>query len=215
MSNIIQEIEIWRESSCGEWYKLGMIVSTEDDTIFYESLNEAMEERQGVSEILQKFREDFGSDHLRSNIRRGFRKLRQNDLDGDTDEAMVVYKVPQPHFSCKKSDNEDFTIQNGISQTEVKFKLSKMSKDSEVIKLFEENKCCVCLSNYKQVLDGELHIVVSSCGHPLCCQCADNILNSEKKECPRCRGNINEKSFNLMKFNADLEMETQEESVYL
>ena len=108
----------------------------------------------------KKYRFDFGSDHLRSNIRRGFRQLRQNDLNGDTDEAMVVYKVPQPHFSCKKSDNEEFTIQNKISQTEVKFKLSKMSKDSEIIKLFEENQCCVCLSNYKQVLDGELHIVV-------------------------------------------------------
>ena len=55
MSNIIQEIEIWRESSCGEWYKLGMIVSTEDDIIFYDSLNEAMEERDGVSDILQNY----------------------------------------------------------------------------------------------------------------------------------------------------------------
>ena len=80
---------------------------------------------------------------------------------------------------------------------------------------FEDNKCSVCLSRYKEVLDENNHIVIPACGHPLCCECADNILKSTKKECPRCRGNITADSFNLMKFNADLEMEIQDREVFL
>ena len=80
---------------------------------------------------------------------------------------------------------------------------------------FEENQCSVCLSSYKEVLDENRHIVIPNCGHPLCCECADNILKSTKKECPRCRGNITCQPFKLMKFNADLKMETQNQTMFL
>ena len=50
------------------------------------------------------------------------------------------------------------------------------------IQQFEDNECCVCLSNYKEILDEDLHIVIPSCGHPLCCKCADNIVYGEKKQ---------------------------------
>ena len=83
------------------------------------------------------------------------------------------------------------------------------------MKFFVENKCSVCLSSYKEITDDNLHIVIPTCGHPLCCQCADNILVSEKKECPRCRGNITANSFDLMKFNADLELDSQDQKVFL
>ena len=83
------------------------------------------------------------------------------------------------------------------------------------MKFFEENKCSVCLSSYKEVLDENLHIVVPSCGHPLCCGCADKILLERKKQCPRCKGNISAQSFNLMKFNADLDMITKDKTVFL
>ena len=63
------------------------------------------------------------------------------------------------------------------------------------MKFFENNKRSVCLSNYKEILDEDLHVVVPSCGHPLCCKYADNILVSDKKECPSCRGNFTDQSF--------------------
>ena len=83
------------------------------------------------------------------------------------------------------------------------------------MKFLEDNKCSVCLNNFKKIFDDNLHIVVPSCGHPLCCECADNILKSTKKECPRCRGNTTVDDFNLMKFNADLQMETRDQRVFL
>ena len=74
------------------------------------------------------------------------------------------------------------------------------------MKSFELNQCSVCLSNYKEILDDNHHIVISSCGYPLCCDCADKISVSENKEYPRRRGNITAKAFKIMKFNADLQI---------
>ena len=115
----------------------------------------------------------------------------------------------EPHFSCNKNDSEDSTTEslqeNETPQSEIIQKLKNVNQDGEVWKFFEENKCSVCLSSYKEVLDNSLHIVVPSCGHPLCCECADKLLVGEKKECPRCKRSITAESFNLMKFNADLD----------
>ena len=83
------------------------------------------------------------------------------------------------------------------------------------MKFFEDKKCSVCLSIYKEILDEDLRIVAPSCGHPLCCKCADNILASNKKECPSCRGNIIPQSFHLMKFNEDLTVETSDQKLFL
>ena len=69
---------------------------------------------------------------------------------------------------------------NAVSQFELKEKLSVVYKNSEASKFFDENKCPVCMSNYKEILDEDHHIVVLSCGHPLCCKCADNILFGRK-----------------------------------
>ena len=66
--------------------------------------------------------------------------------------------------------------ENRVSQRELKQKLAEADKDCDVIKFFEGKTCSVCLGNYKEILDEDLHIVVPSCGHPLCCKCADNIL---------------------------------------
>ena len=151
---------------------------------------------------------------------------------------------PESHLSCKKNANEyivprlisnifTYIIQyiyhsskssaeNEISQSEVQQKLAIVENDMkffvrfyEAMKFFEDNKCSVCLSNYKEILDDDLHIVIPYCGHPLCCKCADNILKSEKNECPRCKENVTATSFNLMKFNADLQMVTQYQRVFL
>ena len=69
----------------------------------------------------------------------------------------------------------------------MKQKLATIDKHCKVLKQFEDNECCVCLSNYKEILEEDLNIVVPSCGHPLCWKCVDNIHEDENKECPRCR----------------------------
>ena len=68
--------------------------------------------------------------------------------------------------------------ENEVSQCELNEKLKTVDKKSEVFKFFEDNKCSVCLSDYIEIVDEYLHIVVPSCGHPLCCSCADDILVS-------------------------------------
>ena len=104
---------------------------------------------------------------------------------------------------------------NAVSQFELKEKLSVVYKNSEASKFFDENKCPVCISNYKKILDEDLDIVVPTCRHPLCCKCGDTILLSVKKECPQCRGNLTVNSFNLMKFNADLAFNTKDQKLFL
>ena len=162
-------------------------------------------------------------DKLRSDIVKGFRQLREIDLMSNM-HGMLVFKhdivlVLDSHLSCKINQNNDNATQEteekDFSQSELQQKLAVVHKNSKVMKFFEGNKCSVCLNNYKEVLDNDFHIVVPSFGHPLCCECADNILVSEKKECPRCRGNITADSFDLMKFNADLEVDSQDQNVFL
>ena len=185
-------------------------------------------EDKAVAQLLEIFVRSCYSNYLtfisvellRMKIIEGFRQLRENDLNGIGTRTMEISLVPkEPHFSCKMlaidSDTTQSSGEKDISQSEVQQKLAIVDKDSKVMTLFEDNKCSVCLSSYKEMLDDNLHIVVPSCGHPLCCACADNILKSTKKECPRCRGNITADSFSLMKFNADLQMEAQDQTVFL
>ena len=150
-------------------------------------------------------------------------QMKENDPgDGSTQIKEIV--VPpieklKPHSLCKMNQNVAPNVQvlpeNGISQSELKLRLATLNKDSEVLKFFEDKTCPVCLSNYKEILDEDLHIVIPTCGHPLCCKCAEVILDSVKKECPQCRESITVQSFNLMKFNADLEIDRENQIVFL
>ena len=180
---------------------------------------------------------------LRFNVIQGFNQLRLNNLGSNSNDNMTIHVVvenqpeeqpedqpeeqpenqpedqPESHLSCKKNPNEDDTSKSSaideIAQSEVQQKLAIVEKNTKVMKFFEDNKCSVCLSNYKQVLNDDLHIVIPSCGHPLCCGCADNVLMSERKLCPFCRGSITVDSFNIMKFKTDLQMVTQDQRVFL
>ena len=176
------------------------------------------------NEVWLSFFERFeGLTHIKPQILEAISQMIENDIgDGSvqTEEIVVLPKEKlKPHSSCKMNQN---VITNGLAKTEIgvcqselKQKLSTLEKDSKVVKTFESIKCSVCLSNYKEILDEDLHIVVPSCGHPLCCKCADNVLDSEKKECPQCREKITAQSFNLVKFNADLKIDTENQMVFL
>ena len=232
MSNSIIEMRIFRSSIDNHYEWLLIEIDDVDDL----SLNVAMNyvtnnnEDEAVIQLFDKFVERFYLDYptntsleqFRLKIIQGFDQLRENDLSGNSHEIMKIHMVPkkqlEPHFSCKMGKNEAVTTQesdeNNISQSDLKQKLAIVEKDSRVLNFFEDNKCSVCLSSYKEILVDNLHIVVPTCGHPLCCQCADNILMSEKHKCPSCRGNLTSDSFNLMKFNTDLQV-TQDQRVFL
>ena len=231
MSNPVNEVIIQMINRFGRWSYL---------TIMYEESGSKVQEDKrvewnrsmdnAIASVVRRFFRHYSStylqnvnlDKLKCDIVQGFRQMVQNDLNCVFVQQTIYFvpeKQPKPHYSCKMYGNEDSTIQasgkNESSQSEVKQKLSVVKNNSEVMKFFEENKCSVCLSSYREILDDNVHIVVPSCGHPLCCKCADNILRSTKQECPRCRGNITVDVFNLMKFNCNLQIETQDQKVFL
>ena len=149
-------------------------------------------------------------------------RMREDDDRVGRGQKVEITIVPReelkPHSSCKmnfnKGSSPKIVEENGVSQSKLKQKLEAIDKENKVLKFFEDNKCSVCLSNYKEILDEDLHIVIPSCGHPLCCKCADNLLES-KKECPQCKVKITADSFNLMKFNADLQIDARNQRVFL
>ena len=173
------------------------------------------------NEIWSKVCKTLGLMHIKKEILEALSEMRENDIgDGrEQTKEMVVPPKLKPHFSCKMNhnvvSNNQAKTETRVSQSELKLKLSFLEKDSKIMKTFEDNICSVCLSNYKEILDEHLHIVIPSCGHPLCCKCADYILDSKKKECPQCRERVTAQSFNLMKFNADLEIDTENQRVFL
>ena len=164
-----------------------------------------------------------GIKQIKTQILEAIKQMKENDRDNESIQTKEIVVPPKeiikPHSLCKINQNVASSVQalpeNGICQSELKQRLSTLDKDNEVLKVFKDNKCSVCLSNYKEILDEDLHIVVPSCGHPLCCKCAEVILNSERKECPLCRERITSQSFNLMKFNADLEIDRENQIVFL
>jgi len=95
------------------------------------------------------------------------------------------------------------------SQYIAKLKLSTIDKQSEVKKFFTDNKCSLCQDSYKEILGGDLHILVPSCGHALCCRCADDIMKSENNACPSCGEVFTSESFVFMKFNDDLGVDAE------
>ena len=131
---------------------------------------------------------------------------------------MIYGKPKGPHFTCKQNKSKKHTVQaaekNEHAQSELKVKLVNFDKNSKIMKFLVENVCAVCLSNYNEILNEDLHIVIPYCGHPLCCKCADGILRMANKICPRCKVVLNSRSFNLMKFNTELEMVNQGQEIF-
>ena len=141
-------------------------------------------------------------------------KFHQLNCRKDDTFGCMLIQLPK-HLSCRLKENLCTVLDEIlILQSDVKERLKTLDKNSRIVKIFEDNKCPVCLSNYKEIFEEDLHILIPSCGHPLCCNCADNILLSKKKECPQCRGKVDACSFNLMNFNDSLEINTQDQKVF-
>ena len=231
MPNKLLKIE--RESENGHWKMLSLHIILDNKSIpisstaciFQEHYNE--NEDENLFEIAIVLAEEKFDFDLIEKVFRCFVELRVNDLSGNSRESNEFLVELEPHFSCKINKNNNkgarlfslfkcFTSkENKISQSKIKRKLAKVGKNSEVMKFFEENQCSVCLSSYKEIVESNLHIVVPPCGHPLCCGCADKVLVSIQEQCPRCKGNVTAKSWELMKFNGDLELNSEDQRVFL
>ena len=132
MSNLIKEINIWRFSSNGNWEILTMNVKVFNGvTSTYYLKNEAdRNEDEALSDIINTFERQFNSENFRLKIIHEFRQMRGNDYRGHSRELISgglcrlckVYEALEPHFSCKKTSNEDSTEQaqeeNKISHSE-------------------------------------------------------------------------------------------------
>ena len=137
----------------------------------------------------------------------------------------VISQIPthsgkvQPHTCCKLGENPSVGMltrkrkhDSGVRQVDLKCRFPHMK--SKTIDFFNKHTCCVCLETYKDVIEGDNHIVVPPCGHPLCCKCADNIL-VRKPECPICKVKVTKNIFQLMKFDKDSHPDLKKQKVYL
>ena len=225
MNYIVEKVEILRFSRDGVWQQINLKVYTDTiDPLWVANNNNPPQDNENevISELCDIIEVQFGLGRLRPQVVQGYNELLDLDLDGNFPllfEIPVFSEKPQAHQSCNLNDEQSGILENcnvnELFQYQVKEKLENVQKDSKVLKFFEDKKCSVCLSSYKEIINDNLHIVVPTCGHPLCCKCADNILMSAKKDCPQCRRNITADSFNLMRFYADLEIVTQDQKIFL
>ena len=224
MSNLVQQLQIRRVCKDGCWISLLIVAKVYGDWTGLEIKNDSnLTEDEALSSILDDFVQEFGSENLRSNINEGFLRLRERDLYNNIqawlDIPIVVdEQVFDHHYSCNEANKEYSDTQasttTDISYSELKEKLATLDKESTIYKLFKDNKCPVCISSYKEIVIEDLHIVISSCGHPSCCKCADNILSKMKKECPLCRSKIDKNLFKLLKFNEELQIENKDRTAF-
>ena len=223
MSNQIKKLNIIRASHDGQYSYLELVVVYTNRLISEYGFNyrSRLSEEEAVARIADNFARDHNCETAKQRIKQSFEELRSRDVTGTSFESLYVYLLPdklEPHFSCTKNklnDSSSIPSENEVSQSELKQKLTNVEKDSKVMKFFEDNKCSVCLSSYKEIFDENYHIVVPICGHPLCCKCTDSILVSAKKECPQCRRKFTALSFELMEFNADLTVKTDDKRLFL
>ena len=210
MSSFVEKLNIKRNCKDDAWLLLSIRYYLNEMWHLSTKLNcSNQNEDEELSSLVDDFVIKTGSQKLRDDIVEGFRQLRKNNQDS------TELKICLPtHTSCRKNNKENFRVLAGneVSQYDLKGKLTSLDKNAIALKFFEKNNCLVCLSNYKENLDEDLHIVVPNFGHPLCCKCADEV--SESGKCPQCRGNIETYSFELLRINSDLEVVLENQRIF-
>ena len=149
--------------------------------------------------------------------------LRQNNVNDlfwhkavDRNLSSDVFRT---HISCfnRKINSGVITRQdaekNGIVNSDVKQHFKRFGEKSSVMKFFYEKRCEVCFDSYQEVLKEYRHIVIPSCGHPLCCHCRDENLRT-KPQCPFCNAKLNKYEFLVMKFDMNLQVLPQERQIF-
>ena len=219
MTSTIKSLTLWRSTKHGCLDFVEIIPKPFAGGNYFRSLNRFNpNEDDLVKKLVAEFVKDFKIEYMSSKITKTFQQLREREATEVAREVLCEELIVKPedpqHISCASSNNDSNSDENTITQSELQQKLATLDKDDELLKLYKDNSCSVCLSNYKEILDDKFHIVVPSCGHPLCCQCADEILLSKKKKCPQCRENVTVDSFKVMKFNTDMKVESKDQKLY-
>ena len=220
MNEKVKIVVIQREIKDGSWKRLVIYVESTSGNMYHFARSKHSgnkDENEAVRRVINTFEQDFGLSFTTLKILEGFQKLKEENLEGLSSKLLDIddgQTNGTQHFSCKLNNNENFG-ENEVRQSDINKKLAVLDQQSETVKFFQDNKCSICLSEYKEILDENLHIVVPSCGHPLCCSCADNIMITKSKNCPQCVRSFTLQSFKLMKFNGDLEVNLQDQRVFL
>ena len=159
MSITIKSLTLWRSSQNGRLKFVEIISKPDFRGNYFRSfslLNSSEDDL--VKKLVAKFVADFNIESMGSKIIKTFRELRERDIDGNN---FVCEKLDVPqHISCKSSQNHSISDENTVTQSELSQKLATLDKNDKVLKFYEDNKCCVCLNSYKEILDDKLHIVV-------------------------------------------------------
>ena len=127
------------------------------------------------------------------------------------EELEVNPEFLSKHNSCWEADGKEigpftrnFAKKNGIHSSCIKHMLENFEANSRAMTFFTQNCCPVCLASYKEVIEEDHHIVIPTCGHPVCCKCCDEILRNNG-ECSRCRDVFDKKMFDTMVFDINLQ----------
>ena len=221
-----QTIEITRKSLNNQWNNLKYCVFDKNVTnrpiaegfINYEPKNEY----SAIDNLLQHLTICYPTlKPLTLPMLEGFKQLWQESLEiGNNRERSItvpVFPHEETHLSCRDSNkaSKKSNRGKGISQRNLKNELGRINVSRKNEKFFRENSCSVCASTFREILDENLHIVVSSCKHVICCKCADVILSNSKPVCPHCRRKLSSDSFELMMFNNKLEQDFGNQKVFL
>ena len=118
------------------------------------------------------------------------------------------------HLSCRFHSEKNYklrvtranTQELGLPQFDLKHRIQNLEKNSRAFKFFNKNTCSVCLETFKEVLDDDRHLVITSfsCNHVLCCACLDSILKrKEPALCPMCKSELDPFAFDLVLLHVD------------
>ena len=143
------------------------------------------------------------------------------DQNADREEMEEVLTFTQAqadqmtHVSCRFHNEKNYKLQvtrfitetEGLPQFDLKHRIQNLDKNSREFKFFNENTCCICLETFKEILEHERHLVITSCNHVLCCACLDSILKKKKKnkpaKCPMCKSELDPFAFDLVLLHVD------------
>jgi len=139
----------------------------------------------------------------------------------DSSSISPFRQLLPPHSLCKGSGSQQFGMQtrrnrqkNGVLQKDLKYLLMQQEDNIEAHIFFQETVCYVCAKSFKEIIEGDYHFLLPTCGHVICCQCAVKVLSC-KPECCMCKSKWTSESFEMLKFNAKLLPDSENKRYFL
>ena len=161
--------------------------------------------------------------NLEKRIEEKYKELMEMDWDSnqnaDQEDMQQVLTFTQAqadqmtHLSCGFHSEKNYKLRVtrantetvGLPQYDLKHRIQNLDINSRAFKFFNKNTCCICLETFKEVLDDERHLVVTSCNHVICCACLDSILKQKDIPlCPMCKSELDPFVIDLVFLDIDL-----------